>query len=364
MLLSNRKPIHIEGNFQTTEFFLRAHLENRLQYLSNPLSIRKLSTMIVTRGTLRKGCVLVAGLAHAKVRGLFDHNNQPIDVVTPGVPTEILGWRELPSAGDLVLEVENERKANSVLQFRNRIELQKKAEADLDAIDKNRKDHDVVYQERRKLTKREKVSLRYKDRQEASDDPTPKLNVIIKADVHGSVEAILDVLDTYDASELCHLNIVHYGVGAITDSDIELAKTFNAIIYGFSIQLPIGKSSGVTMRAFDIIYRLIEDVTQEINNRLPEIDVEDIVGEADIQQIFVISERNKKIPVLGCRCSKGVLKKKLRFKIMRDDECIYDGMCCMVLCLGECLNISFNSFYYVSFFTRTRTQVSYHRCDT
>lgn len=284
--------------------------------------------MIVTRGTLRKGCILVAGLAHAKVRGLFDHNSQPIDVVTPGVPTEILGWRELPAAGDLVLEVENEKKANSVLRCRNRVELQKKAEADLDVIDKIRKEHNEVYQERRKLTKREKMTLRHKDRQNAAndDDPTPKLNVIIKADVHGSVEAILDVFDTFDASNLCHLNIVHYGVGPVTDGDIELAKTFNAIIYGFSIQLPAAKPNGVTMKEFNIIYRLFEDVTQEINNRLPEIDVEDVVGEAEVQQIFLISERNKKIPVLGCRCVKGVLKKKLRYKIMRDDECIYEGM--------------------------------------
>lgn len=284
--------------------------------------------MIVTRGTLRKGCILVAGLAHAKVRGLFDHNNQPIDTVTPGVPTEILGWRELPAAGDLVLEVENEKKANLVIQFRNRVELQKKAEADIDVIDKIRKEHNAVYQERRKLTKREKMSLRYKDRQHASDndDPTPKLNVIIKADVHGSVEAILDVLDTYDASNLCRLNIVHYGVGPINDGDIELAKTFDAIIYGFSIQLPSAKPTGVIMKEFNIIYRLIEDVTQEINNRLPEIDVEDIIGEAEVQQIFLISERNRKVPVMGCRCIKGTLKKKLHYKIMRDDECIYDGM--------------------------------------
>lgn len=270
---------------------------------------------------------MVAGLAHAKVRGLFDHNNQPIDMVTPGVPTEILGWRELPSAGDLVLEVENEKKANSVLRYRNRVELQKKAEADLDVIDKTRKEHDEVYQERRKLTRREKLSLRYKDRQNAShDDSTPKLNVIIKADVHGSVEAILDVLDTYDATNVCHLNIVHYGVGPVTDGDIDLAKTFNAIIYGFSIQLPSAPPSGVVMKQFDIIYRLIEDVTQEINNRLPEIDVEDVVGEAEVQQIFLISERNRKIPVMGCRCVKGVLKKRLKYKVLRDDECIYDGM--------------------------------------
>lgn len=279
--------------------------------------------MIVTRGTLRKGCILVAGLAHAKVRGLFDHNNQPIESVTPGMPTEILGWRELPEAGDIILEVENEKKANSVLRYREHMEQTKKAKDDLDAINEKREKHNVVYQERRKLTKRQRRSI--KEKTYTPDDPTPKLNVIVKADVHGSLEAILDVIDTYDCSDKCRLSVVHYGVGPITNGDIELAKTFNAVIYGFSIKLPASRPSGVIMREFNIIYRLIEDVLKEINSRLPEIDVDDIVGEAEVQQIFLINERNKKVPVLGCRCVKGTLKKKHRFKIVRDDEIIYNG---------------------------------------
>lgn len=279
--------------------------------------------MIVTRGTLRKGCVLVAGLAHAKVRGLFDHNNQPIDAVTPGTPTEILGWRELPAAGDIVLEVDNERKASSVLKFREQAEQMKRAEMDLDVINQKREEHNVIYRERRKLTKRERRSI--KEKTYLPDDPTPRLNIILKADVHGSVEAILDVFDTYDSSDKCRLSIVHYGVGPITDSDIELAKTFNAVIYGFSIKLPTSKPNNIVMKQFNIIYRLFEDVLVEINKRLPEIDVDEIIGEAEVQQIFLITERNRKVPVLGCRCVKGVLKKRLRYKIMRDDEIIYDG---------------------------------------
>lgn len=280
--------------------------------------------MIVTRGTLRKGCVLVAGLAHAKVRGLFDHNGQPIEAVTPGMPTEILGWRELPAAGDIVLEVETEKKASSVLKFRDQIEQQKKAETDLNVINQKREEHNVVYQERRKWTKRERRSI--KEKTYLPDDPTPKMNIILKADVHGSVEAILDVFDTYDCTDKCRLSIVHYGVGQVTESDIELAKTFNAIIYGFSIKLPPSKPKDIVMKQFNIIYRLFEDVMEELNKRLPEIDVDDIVGEAEVQQIFLINDRNKKVPVLGCRCVKGTLKKKLRYKIMRDDEIIYEGL--------------------------------------
>lgn len=278
--------------------------------------------MIVTRGTLRKGCILVAGTAHAKVRGLFDHNNQPTESVTPGVPTEILGWRELPAAGDIVLEVDTERKAHSVIKYREQVEQTKRAEEDLDVINEKREQHNVVYQERRKLTKRERRKI--KEKTYGPDDPTPKLNVILKADVHGSLEAILDVFDTYDCSDKCRFNMVHYGVGPVTEGDIDLAKTFNAIIYGFSIKLP-QKTNDVTIRGFNIIYRLIEDVAEEINRRLPEIDVDDVIGEAEVQQIFHITERNKKVPVLGCRCIKGNLKKNLRFKVVRDDEIIYDG---------------------------------------
>lgn len=320
--------------------------------------------MIVTRGTLRKGCVLVAGLAHAKVRGLFDHNGQPIESVTPGVPTEILGWRELPDAGDIILEVENEKKATSVLRYREQKEQIEKAKQDIDAIDAKRDAHDVVYQERRKWTKREKRSI--KEKEYAPDDPTPKLNVIIKTDVHGSLEAILDVFDTYDNSDKCRLSVVHYGVGPITDGDIELAKTFNAVIYGFSIRLPPSRPSNIIMRQFNIIYRLIEDLVEEINNRLPEIDVDDIIGEAEVQQIFLINERNRKIPVLGCRCIKGTLKKKLRFKLIRDDEVIYDGEFIMNL-LGKNLDMKFlffshkNHFFYLLHFFLF--QVNYHQCD-
>lgn len=282
-----------------------------------------MATIIVTRGTLRKSCVLVAGLAHAKVRGLFDHNNQPIDHVTPGMPAEILGWRELPDAGDITLEVESEKKASSVIKFREQKTLQQKAEKDLTKITEMRKAHDAVYQEQRKLTKRQKQQVRRETME--SEDSTPKLNIIIKADVHGSMEALLDVLDTYDCSDKCKLNVVHYGVGPVNDGDIELAEAFNAYIYTFCLPTQQLKSSNAVIKEFNIIYRFIEDITNEINKKLPAIEVEDVVGEAEIRQLFQINDKNKKVTVLGCRCTKGLLKKKLKFKIVRDDEVIFDG---------------------------------------
>lgn len=254
---------------------------------------------------------------------MFDHSNQPIESATPGEPAEILGWREIPDAGDQVLEVESEKKASSVVQYRQQKTIYQKAVQDLDEINKKREAHEALYKERRSLPQKERYKLDMTTKEPI--DPRPKLNVIVKADVHGSLEAILDVLDTYDSSDACKLSIVHYGVGPVVDGDMELAKTFNAVIYSFSLPFIRKKSSNIVIKEFNIIYRLIEDVIQEINNRLPEVEVEEMVGEANLLQLFHINEKNKKIPVIGCRCTKGQLKKSLKIKLMRDDECIYDG---------------------------------------
>lgn len=298
-----------------------------LKFISR--SIRsKLSTAIVTRGTLRKGAFLVGGDAWAKVRGLFDHNNNPIENATPGMPVEILGWRELPAAGDVILEVATERKAHSVIKFRAAKALEEKAQNDLEFIRKKEEEHLEKYREQRNK-RRELKRFRLKrplEKESQPDDDRPKINIILKGDVHGSVEAILDVLDTYDCTDKCRLNIVHYGVGEIVDGDVELAKAFNSIIYAFNIGSMKKKLVGVDVREYNVIYRLFENLRDEINNRLPEVEVEEVVGSANVLQIFEINDKRKKIPVVGCRCVKGYLKKNLRFKLLRGDEIIHDGI--------------------------------------
>lgn len=291
----------------------------------------KLSTSIITRGTLRKGSILIGGHAFAKVRAIFDHENRPIEVATPGMPVEILGWRELPLAGDVILEVENEKKAHSVIHFRDRQAMKEKAAGELQAIREKQQEHLSKYQKdrqerllRRQLGIRQKPKFK-REKTYADDDTTPKLDLIIKGDVHGSVEAILDVLDTYNCSDKCRLSIVHYGVGEITENDIELARTFNALIYAFSIQLPSKRPQNIKMREFNVIYRMIEELTEEINKILPEIDVEVDVGEAKVLQIFHVNDKKKKLTVLGCRCTKGTLKKSYDFKLLRDGVEISNG---------------------------------------
>lgn len=289
----------------------------------------KLSTAIVTRGTLRKGSILVSGLAHAKVRALFDHNGQPVEEATPGTPVEILGWRELPSAGELILEVESDKKASSVLRYRQAESQKSKAEENMEHIKAKEDEHMEKYlaaREARRLAGRFKMRNQGPRQKEiGSDDGSPRVNVIIKGDVHGSVEAILDVLETYDRNDKCKLDVVHYGVGDITEGDIELAKTFNAIIYAFSVSTPVKVPKSVSIRPCNIIYRLIDDLKEEISGKLQPVEVEEVIGEANVLQQFMINDGRKQVAVAGSRCVSGTLKKKEKFKLIRNGDVIHVG---------------------------------------
>jgi translation initiation factor IF-2 len=291
----------------------------------------KLSTAIVTRGTLRRGSILVAGHAWAKVRALFDHAGHVMEKAEPGTPVEILGWRELPLAGDEIIEVESEKRAHAVLHYRHAQAQLEKAEVDLEAIRLKQMEHDEKYKadrEARRKIGRFKVRRTGPREKEIVDDENapPRVNIIIKGDVHGSVEAILDVLDTYHENDKVRLDVVHYGVGDITDNDLEMAKLFDAIIYAFSVNCN-NKSlpKNVKIHRVDIIYRLVEHLKEQITAKLPMLDEEEVVGEANVLQIFDVTENRKKVQVLGCRCTKGMLKKNFKYRILRFGDVIYEG---------------------------------------
>lgn len=247
-----------------------------------------MSTIIVTRGTLKRGALLVAGTAWAKVRAMFDHAGLPLEKAEPGTPVEILGWRELPSAGDEILEVESEKIVNSVMRWREAQSQKQKAESDLEFIKIKQMEHDEKYKTerdaRRKLGKYKVRRIGPRPKEYIDTDTTPKVSVIIKGDVHGSVEAILDVLDTYQENDQVRLDIVHYGVGDVTQTDIELAKTFNAIIYAFSVKSPKTDSlpKNVKINEVNIIYRLVENLKEELNAKIPMVDVEENIGECEM----------------------------------------------------------------------------------
>lgn len=220
-----------------------------------------------------------------------------------------------------------------MLKWRQAEAQKAKAQQSLSEIRRKEEEHLIKYRAERDARR---MSGRFRNRnteprtKELSPeevDGIPRINVILKGDVHGSVEAILDVLDTYTSHDKCRLNIVHYGVGDVTDGDIELAETFKAIIYAFSVDVPKSLKGlhNVSIKTCDIIYRLVDDLKEEIAKKLPPVEKEEFIGEANVLQKFYITEGKKSIPVAGCRCLKGVLKKASKFRLQRRDEVVYDG---------------------------------------
>ncbi|XP_076045082.1 mitochondrial translation initiation factor 2 [Oratosquilla oratoria] len=294
----------------------------------------KVSTCIVQRGTLRKGAVLVAGTAWCKVRNMFDEGGQVVRAAPPSTPIQIIGWRDLPSAGDEVLEVDSEKHAQQVVTWRKNQKLQEKQKEDEIVIQAKLEEHLKVY--KAQLEERRKLGLRYKrrpkgprEKENRDIDKGTYVSIVLKADVDGSVEAILDVLDTYHSDE-CKLEVISYGVGAVTENDIVMAKSFDGSVYTFNVNTPepiqkLARKEEVGIKENNIIYKLIDDLKEEISSKLPKKDVEEIIGEANVLEVFLISEGKKKHPVAGCRCVKGELKKDALYRVLRGHDIVYEG---------------------------------------
>ncbi|XP_018403977.1 PREDICTED: translation initiation factor IF-2, mitochondrial isoform X2 [Cyphomyrmex costatus] len=291
----------------------------------------KLATALIQRGTLRKGAYLVSGLTWAKVRAMFDHSGNPVTEAKLSDAVQIIGWKDLPTAGDEILEVENEKKVRMVVRYREAEKATQVAQEHGVAADKKHEEYLKEYKEhltkRRALGRYTKLSIPIKN--EKSDDK-PKLNVVIKGDVAGSVEAILDVFNTYGSDDMCQLSVVHYGVGPVSETDLQMADMFNAIIYPFNIGVTKtlqqeASEKNISIRPYNVIYKLIDDVKKEINTRLPPIDAEEMIGEANVLQEFEVTDKKKKVKVAGCRCTKGSLKKNAMYRLMREQEVLFTG---------------------------------------
>ncbi|NWV07966.1 IF2M factor, partial [Ptilonorhynchus violaceus] len=301
-----------------------------------------LTTAIIQRGTLRKGCVLVAGKTWAKVRFLFDENGKPVDAASPGIPVEIMGWKEAPSAGDEILEVESEQRAQEVVSWRTYVEQQEKMAKDLEAIEAKQKEHRLEYEKQQQklahLTWRQRKAVLYKANKhlmfsrpkERTEMDENTLSLIVKGDVDGSIEALLNILDSYDCEDECKLDIVYFGMGDISENDISLAEAFNGVIFGFSVKAnesikKLADKKGIKIKLHNIIYKLIEDLKDELNSRLPPAVVETTIGEASVLDTFSVTVGKTKIPVAGCRVHKGLLDKKMKFKLIRKRDVIWKG---------------------------------------
>lgn len=310
----------------------------------------KLCTILVQRGQLLKGDHIVAGTSNwAKVRALFDERNQLRQSCGPGTPIQVTGWREeeLPAAGDQVLQVENEKEAKSIIKKYREERRAIWAETNAKAAAEKAQAHQQLYQEKLALKRAStwkggRIFLTPKGvrPKETLTDGTvandQKLNLILKCDVDGSLEALLNLLDSYDKDnkQPVQLDIMHYGVGDINDNDYVLATTFpNTVIYGFNVKLANqkilvnAKREGVNLKLFNVIYHLVDDLKARISEKLPELEQEVEIGQASVIQEFVITEtKKKKTHVAGCRCSRGLLKKDSLYKLKRNNELIYDNL--------------------------------------
>ncbi|NXR23358.1 IF2M factor, partial [Cinclus mexicanus] len=301
-----------------------------------------LTTAIIQRGTLRKGCVLVAGKTWAKVRFLFNENGKAVDAASPGIPVEIMGWKESPSAGDEILEVESEQRAQEVVAWRTYVEQQERMKKDLEVIEAKQKEHRLEYEKKQQklahLTWRQRKAALYKANKhlmfsrpkEKTEMDENTLSLIVKGDVDGSVEAILNILDSYDCEDECKLEIVYFGMGDISENDISLAEAFNGVIFGFSVKAnqsikKLADKKGIKIKLHSIIYKLIEDLKDELNSRLPPTVVETTIGEASVLNTFSVTVGRNRIPVAGCRVHKGLLDRKMKFKLIRNRDVIWKG---------------------------------------
>lgn len=291
------------------------------------------ATVLVTRGLVKTGDFLVAGTTYCKVRGMKDEHGKPIKVAGPSTPVQIWGWKGLPESGDQTIQAKSEQLAKKACD--NRVSRAKDLAAfkDIESINQKRQ------QEIEELERQEKINeLKLqgftdedlKDEFFSEDKKIMTVNYIIRADVSGSAEAIKESIEGLGNEEVKAV-VVSHEAGPPTDSDVELAKTLDATIFSFNIKVPKptqtkASKEGVNIKEHNIIYRLIEDVTEELSDKLPPIIEHKVTGEAKIQGVFEITGRNKsKHKVAGCKLASGAIKRSSRIKVIRKKQEIFDG---------------------------------------
>jgi translation initiation factor IF-2 len=260
------------------------------------------ATVLVQKGTLKRGDIFVVGEQWGKVRALVNDQGERVDAAGPSVPVEVLGLSGTPEAGDVLNVVADEARAREIASYRERLARDKRAAAGsattLDQLlAKARADKDVK-----------------------------ELPVVVKSDVQGSAEAIVQALEKLSTDEV-RIRVLHSGVGAITESDVTLAEASSAPIIGFNVRAnaparEAANQKGVEIRYYSIIYNLVDDVKQAASGLLaPEIR-ERFIGYAEILQVFRITGVGK---VAGCRVTEGVARRSAGVRLLRDNVVIHEG---------------------------------------
>ena len=272
-------------------------IESRLDVGRGPVA-----TVLVNRGTLRVGDAAVAGDASGKVRALYDYRGEKVKDARPGDPVEILGFDHPPSAGEFVRVVEHERQAKHLANLRA----------------------ERLRREQLAQRPRRRVSLEtLHDDLQAGE--VQDLNIVLKGDVQGSIEALLGELQKIQHTEV-RVNVIHTGVGGITENDVNLASASDALVVGFNVRPSaearmLAEREGVDIRTYRVIYQLTEDIQQALVGMLTPVQTEETLGEAEVRALFKVSRLGT---IAGCMVTSGTVRRGAQVRIVRDGTVIYE----------------------------------------
>ena len=259
------------------------------------------ATVIIRQGTLHVGDYFFCGSTWGRVRAMTDDLGTRVTEAGPSDPVEIMGFEDVPTAGDILQVVENEDKAAEVANFRRMKEKE-------DALKATRK-----------------VSLENLFDQIAEDE-VKTLNIVVKADVQGSVEVLRETLNSL-STEKVKINVLHGSVGAITTNDVMLASASDAIIIGFNVRpertaRELAEEEKVDLRLYTVIYDLVDEIKKAMVGLLEPVYREETLGSAEVREVFKVPKVGA---VAGCHVTEGVIPRNAKVRLLRDNVVIYDG---------------------------------------
>jgi translation initiation factor IF-2 len=259
-----------------------------------------IATLLIQNGTLKIGDIVVAGKAHGRMKAIADYKGKPMQQAGPSMPVAVMGLDEVPAAGDVFQVVDSDREARSLVDDR--------VEAD--------KGHSET---------RKKVSLEELFANVQAGE-APELQLIVKADVQGSLEPLMVELQKLGQGEI-GVKVLHAETGNIGENDVMLASASKAIIVGFNVQAEVAArrladSEGVSIRLYEIIYRMSEDIEKALKGMLAPVEVEKVIGRATVLAVFPASKLGR---VAGCRVTEGELHRNARVRLYRGTDLVFEG---------------------------------------
>ena len=294
MILLQAEVLELKAN--PNKFAIGHVVESKLDSGRGPIA-----TILIQEGTLKTGQSVVCGMHYGKIRAMFNDQGRQITEAGPAIPVEVVGLTGVPEAGDELVALAADKDAKQVSMHRTQ-----KARS-------------------KELAKNSRLSLEGLFQQMA-EGIVKELNLIIKADVHGSIEALKESLGKLSTSEV-KINVIHSATGTVTESDVSLAAVSNAIILGFNVRpatkvQDLAREEHVDMRFYDIIYDAIKDLRDAMVGLMESTFKEVVLGRAEVRETFVIPKRGT---IAGCYVTEGVIQRSQRIRLLRDGIIIFDG---------------------------------------